>query len=37
MPHGYRDRILHVDLSAGTTWVESPGEAFFRTHLGAAR
>src|SRR5512145_2259973 len=34
MPNGYWDRILHIDLSAGTTRVESPGEAFFRRHLG---
>lgn len=34
MPYGYWDRILHVDLSEGTTWVESPGEQFYRHHLG---
>jgi aldehyde:ferredoxin oxidoreductase len=34
MPNGYWDRILHVDLSAGTTRVESFGEAFWRRHLG---
>ena len=34
MPNGYWDRILHVDLSAGTTRVESLGEAFWRRHLG---
>jgi len=34
MPNGYWDRTLHVDLSAGTTRVESFGEAFWRRHLG---
>src|ERR1700738_4500365 len=34
MPNGYWDRILHVDLSAGTTRVEYLGEAFWRRHLG---
>jgi aldehyde:ferredoxin oxidoreductase len=34
MPNGYWNRILHVDLTAGRTWVESPGEEFFRLHLG---
>jgi aldehyde:ferredoxin oxidoreductase len=34
MPNGYWDRILHVDLSLGTTRVESFGEAFWRRHLG---
>src|SRR3954469_8825499 len=34
MLNGYWDRILHVDLTAGTTWEEHPGEAFWRRHLG---
>jgi aldehyde:ferredoxin oxidoreductase len=34
MANGYWDRILHVDLSAGTTRVESFGEAFWRRHMG---
>ena len=34
MPNGYWDRILHVDLSARTTRIESLGEAFWRRHLG---
>src|SRR5258708_11379022 len=34
MPNGYWDRILHVDLSAGSTRVESLGEAFWRRHMG---
>src|SRR5688572_28975764 len=34
MPNGFWNRILHVDLTARRTWVESPGEEFFRLHLG---
>ena len=34
MPNGYWDRILHVDLSARTTRVESLGDQFWRRHLG---
>jgi aldehyde:ferredoxin oxidoreductase len=34
MPNGYWDRILHVDLSARTTRVESFGESFWRRSLG---
>jgi aldehyde:ferredoxin oxidoreductase len=34
MPNGYWDRILHVDLSARTTRIESFGEAFWRRHMG---
>jgi aldehyde:ferredoxin oxidoreductase len=34
VPNGYWDRILHVDLSSGRTWVESLGEAFWRRQLG---
>ncbi|MFN8556679.1 MAG: aldehyde ferredoxin oxidoreductase family protein [Dehalococcoidia bacterium] len=34
MPLGFNDRILHVDLTAGTTTVEEPGEEFFRRYLG---
>jgi aldehyde:ferredoxin oxidoreductase len=34
MPNGYWDRILHVDLSARTTWTESLGEAWWRRNLG---
>ncbi len=33
---GYWNKILHVDLSAGTTSVEEPGDAFFR-HYGGGR
>lgn len=31
---GYWNRILHVDLTAGTTSIEEPGDAFFRTYGG---
>jgi len=34
MPNGFWNRILHVDLTSRRTWVESPGEEFFRLHLG---
>ena len=31
---GYWNKILHVDLTSGTTSVEEPGDAFFRTYGG---
>jgi len=31
---GYAGRILHVDLTAGTTSVEEPPESFYRRYLG---
>ncbi|MCA9831837.1 MAG: aldehyde ferredoxin oxidoreductase family protein [Dehalococcoidia bacterium] len=31
---GYWNKVLHVDLSAGTTTVEEPGDAFFRLYGG---
>jgi len=31
---GYWNKILHVDLTAGTTRIEEPGDAFFRTYAG---
>jgi len=36
MSYGFCDRILKVDLTAGTLAVESPGEAFFRKYLGGS-
>lgn len=36
MTHGYRGKILHVDLTAKTVQVEEPGEAFYRKYLGGA-
>ncbi len=34
MPRGYWDRILHVDLTTGSTRIEQLGDAFWRRHLG---
>ncbi len=31
---GYWNKILHVDLTAGTTRIEEPGDAFFRLYGG---
>jgi aldehyde:ferredoxin oxidoreductase len=31
---GYWNKILHVDLTAGTTSIEEPGDAFFRKYGG---
>lgn len=31
---GYWNKILHVDLTAGTTSIEEPGDAFYRTYGG---
>lgn len=31
---GFWDKILHVNLTDRTTWVERPGEAFFRRYGG---
>jgi aldehyde:ferredoxin oxidoreductase len=31
---GYWDKILHVDMTAGTTWTESLGDAWFRKFGG---
>ena len=36
MAHELNGRILHVDLTAGTTEIESPSEAFYRTYLGGS-
>src|SRR2546430_8092917 len=32
--YGYCNKILHVDLSARSTWIEEPGDAFFRRYAG---
>jgi len=34
MPHGYKGRILRLDLTSGDKVVEEPGEIFYRRHLG---
>ena len=31
---GYWNKILHVNLSEGTTWIEEPGDIFFRRYGG---
>ncbi|MBI2206653.1 MAG: aldehyde ferredoxin oxidoreductase family protein [Candidatus Rokubacteria bacterium] len=32
--YGYWNKILHVDLTARRTWIEEPGDAFFRRYGG---
>jgi len=32
--HGYWNRILHVSLADRRTWIEEPGDAFFRRYAG---
>jgi aldehyde:ferredoxin oxidoreductase len=34
MPYGYNGKILHINLTDGTTWVETPDEIFYRTYMG---
>lgn len=34
MPYGYNGKILHVDLTDRTSWVETPDEVFYRTYMG---
>ena len=34
MPYGYNGKILHVDLSEGTSTIEKPTTAWYRTYLG---
>jgi aldehyde:ferredoxin oxidoreductase len=36
MPHGYAGRVLHVNLTAGTTEVELPSASFYRTYVGGS-
>ena len=31
---GYWNKILHVNLSDRTTWIEEPGDVFFRRYAG---
>ena len=31
---GFWNKILHVNLTEGTTWVEEPGDEFFRKYGG---
>src|SRR5262245_24222016 len=32
--YGYWNKILHVNLSDRSTWIEEPGDAFFRRYAG---
>jgi aldehyde:ferredoxin oxidoreductase len=32
--YGYWNKILHVNLSDRTTWIEEPGDVFFRRYAG---
>jgi aldehyde:ferredoxin oxidoreductase len=34
MAYGYTGKILHIDLSANSHWVEEPGEDFYRKLMG---
>jgi aldehyde:ferredoxin oxidoreductase len=34
MPYGYHGKILHVNLTNGTTEIETPPESFYRTYMG---
>ena len=34
MANGYWNKVLHVDLETERTWVEEPGDAFYRKHMG---
>ena len=36
MAYGYTGRILHVDLTEGRLWVETPPETFYRTYMGGS-
>ena len=36
MPKGYTGKILHVNLSTGSTWIEEPDELFYRRYLGGS-
>jgi len=36
MPFGYHRRILHVDLTDGSTFQERPGDDFYRKYLGGS-
>lgn len=36
MPFGYNGKILHVGLSSGKLYVETPSESFYRTYMGGS-
>jgi len=34
LSHGYNKRILHVDLTRGSSFIEEPDDSFYHTYLG---
>lgn len=36
MPYGYNGKILHIDLTHGTSDVEEPSEGFYRKYMGGS-
>lgn len=34
MSCGYNGKILHINLTDGTSWIETPDELFYRTYMG---
>lgn len=36
MPHGYHGLILHVDLTKGNHYIETPKEEFYRKYMGGS-
>jgi len=36
MPHGYNQKVLHVNLTTGELTVEQPDERFYRKYLGGS-
>jgi len=34
MPYGYNGRVLRVNLSKNSIWVEEPDESFYRKYMG---
>lgn len=36
MPCGYNGKILHINLTESTWWVEEPNEVWYRTYMGGS-
>ena len=36
MPYGYHGKILHVDLTTRTLWVEQPDADWYRLYMGGS-
>ncbi len=36
MPYGYCGKILHVNLTERSTWIEEPDEGFYRRYVGGS-